>query len=262
MSSPPAPRLLAQRALLPVVLAGLIATLAASSSATTIAILSVRQQKYERHRRRTRLRYVAAQIARAAALEVGRQQRLGDWWRTNVQLFDDEAFHEHFRMSRRHLHYLTRLLEPGLVVCPLVMRVPPRQAVAMLLMRLGTTETCLAIGVRFGRSRSSVCQITERVAAVLVHRLQRLIRCPQTSVEWRVVADRFEAARRRSGLRGRIPNVVGAIDCTHVPIWKPSQRDAIAFINRHGYHSYNVQAVCDERLLFLNVWPVSSYAKR
>jgi hypothetical protein len=247
-ASPPLVRL---RDLLPVLLTSLIAAIAASSSSTTIAILSVRRQKYEAHRRRTRLRYDLVQAAVAA----GRQHRSSDWWRLSCPFFDDVIFHEHFRMSRSNLNYLARLLEPGLLVCRLVKRVDPRQAVAMLLMRLGTTESCREIGIKFGRSRSSVCEITERVAAVLVERLQRLIRCPQTYGEWRAVGSRFAAARERSGLRGRIPGVVGAIDCTHVPIWKPSQRDAIAFINRHAVHSYNVQAVCDDRLLFLNVWP-------
>ncbi len=53
------------------------------------------------------------------------------------------------------------------------------------------------------------------------------------------------------------PNVIGAIDCTHVRLKPPSVND-YAFINRKNYHSVNVQVICDARLSLLNVvarWP-------
>ncbi|XP_071152204.1 putative nuclease HARBI1 [Mytilus edulis] len=40
------------------------------------------------------------------------------------------------------------------------------------------------------------------------------------------------------------PNVLGCIDCTHIKIQGPSEDEA-AFVNRKGFHSVNVQAVCD-----------------
>ena len=53
------------------------------------------------------------------------------------------------------------------------------------------------------------------------------------------------------------PNVIDAIDCTHVRLKPPSMND-YAFINRKNYHSINVQVICDARLSLLNVvarWP-------
>lgn len=46
------------------------------------------------------------------------------------------------------------------------------------------------------------------------------------------------------------PGVIGAIDCTHVAILKPQDQEH-AFINRKGYHSLNVQIVCDANLLII-----------
>ena len=40
------------------------------------------------------------------------------------------------------------------------------------------------------------------------------------------------------------PGVIGCIDCTHIRIQAPriNEND---FVNRKGYHSLNVQAICD-----------------
>jgi len=57
------------------------------------------------------------------------------------------------------------------------------------------------------------------------------------------------------------PNVLGAIDCTHVAIKAPKQ-DEDAYVNRKGVHTINVQAVCDADMKLLNVvarWPGSTH---
>ena len=43
-----------------------------------------------------------------------------------------------------------------------------------------------------------------------------------------------------------VPNVVGAIDCTHVPV-KPPKENREQYINRDGYFSLNVQCVVDHQ---------------
>lgn len=61
--------------------------------------------------------------------------------------------------------------------------------------------------------------------------------------------------------RFQVPNVVGAIDCTHVRIVQPSQ-DTIQFLNRKGFYSLNVQAVCSATCEFIDVvalWPGCSH---
>ncbi|XP_045571074.1 putative nuclease HARBI1 [Salmo salar] len=53
------------------------------------------------------------------------------------------------------------------------------------------------------------------------------------------------------------PNVIGAIDCTHIAIKAPSVNE-INFVNRKGFYSVNVQVICDSHLALLNVvakWP-------
>ena len=53
------------------------------------------------------------------------------------------------------------------------------------------------------------------------------------------------------------PNVIGAIDCMHIPIKSPQENED-AFVNRKGIHTINVQAVCDANMRLLDVvakWP-------
>lgn len=56
----------------------------------------------------------------------------------------------------------------------------------------------------------------------------------------------------------RFPNVLGAIDCTHVRIESPGGPDAEEYRNRKGFFSWNVQVVCDDRLRIQDIvvrWP-------
>ncbi|KAG5885508.1 hypothetical protein JTB14_030248 [Gonioctena quinquepunctata] len=53
------------------------------------------------------------------------------------------------------------------------------------------------------------------------------------------------------------PGVVGCVDCTHIAIFTPKIIDAEMpehiYVNRKGYHSMNVQLICDSRLMIINV---------
>jgi DDE superfamily endonuclease len=54
-----------------------------------------------------------------------------------------------------------------------------------------------------------------------------------------------------------LPNVLGCIDGTHIAIKSPSQNED-AYVNRKGFHSINVQAVCDNNMKLINLvakWP-------
>ncbi|TGZ51188.1 hypothetical protein DBV15_12497 [Temnothorax longispinosus] len=51
-----------------------------------------------------------------------------------------------------------------------------------------------------------------------------------------------------------IPNVIGAIDCTHIRIEKPNVENARDYCNRKKYFSVNLQAVVDADMKFTNVY--------
>jgi len=58
----------------------------------------------------------------------------------------------------------------------------------------------------------------------------------------------------------RNAGVIGAIDCTHIPIESPGGNDAEIYRNRKGYFSINVQLICDQSGYVSDVvarWPGS-----
>jgi len=62
----------------------------------------------------------------------------------------------------------------------------------------------------------------------------------------------------------QFPEIIGAIDCTHVKI-KPPKAMNFIYRNRKGYKSLNVQGVCDADECFTHVnaaWPGSTHDSR
>ncbi|XP_063635608.1 putative nuclease HARBI1 isoform X1 [Cydia splendana] len=66
-----------------------------------------------------------------------------------------------------------------------------------------------------------------------------------------------EAGRQNvsAGFREKfgVPDVLGAVDCTHVAIFPPPRPHGVQFINRKGIHTLNVQLVADVDCKILNV---------
>ncbi|XP_049790260.1 putative nuclease HARBI1 [Schistocerca nitens] len=56
----------------------------------------------------------------------------------------------------------------------------------------------------------------------------------------------LETAKVKWQSRFKFPCAVGAVDCTHIPIMKPSSHGD-EYVNRKGFPSINVQATCDNR---------------
>lgn len=60
----------------------------------------------------------------------------------------------------------------------------------------------------------------------------------------------------------RFPRIIGAIDCTLIPIGSPGGQDAEVFRSRKGYFAFNVQTISDASLKIRNIvarWPGSCH---
>ncbi|XP_068103245.1 putative nuclease HARBI1 [Hyperolius riggenbachi] len=68
---------------------------------------------------------------------------------------------------------------------------------------------------------------------------------PTSRAEW-------DDLKRKFYRMGGIPNVMGAIDCTHVAFNAPKRKEHI-YRNRKSYHSINVQVVVDADMVIRNV---------
>ncbi|XP_017469052.1 PREDICTED: putative nuclease HARBI1 [Rhagoletis zephyria] len=105
------------------------------------------------------------------------------------------------------------------------------------------------VGEQWGlsMSQSSISRSIHRVTdAINETMFMENVRYPMTVVERQVARSIFSAAREP------LDGAIGAIDCTHIAVIGPKDHEE-AYINHHGYHSINVQMVCDPNLKILNV---------
>lgn len=137
------------------------------------------------------------------------------------------------------------------------MLVSPLQQL-LITLRFYTTGTFqLVDGDLFGVSQPTISRIVKRVSGVIASHYNEVIRFPQGNALLHVQRGFMDI--------GGIPGIVGAIDCTHIPIQSPGGMNAELYRNRKGFYSINVQAICDHQCNFTNIvarWPGSTHDSR
>lgn len=111
----------------------------------------------------------------------------------------------------------------------------------------------LVVGDTFKVHKSTVCRILHRVTEAIAGLRPKFVKFPETVQEKRDVMNAFYTF-------STMPGVIGAVDCTHVPIQSPGGPDAEIYRNRKGYFSINVQLICDHTGYISDVvarWPGS-----
>ncbi|XP_067645898.1 putative nuclease HARBI1 [Eurosta solidaginis] len=106
------------------------------------------------------------------------------------------------------------------------------------------------VGEQWGisMSQSSVSRCIHRVTNAINHSLFfDKVKFPMTQIERQAAKEVFSASPAPF-----VGGTIGAIDCTHVSIMSPRNHEE-AYVNHHGYHSINVQMICDPNLKILNV---------
>ncbi|MGH0167605.1 UNVERIFIED_CONTAM: hypothetical protein FKN15_053095 [Acipenser sinensis] len=113
------------------------------------------------------------------------------------------------------------------------------------------------VGDFTGIHKSSASRIVHRVSQSLKRKLNHFITFSTDPSKLRKLKGRFYEI-------AGFPNVVGAVDGTHIKIQAPYQNENI-YVNRKGYHSINVQIISDPNLLISNIvaqWPGSTHDSR
>lgn len=154
-----------------------------------------------------------------------------------------------FRLPRHVLLELCQNLEPRLQQTTRRSNAIPVPVLSTIgFLATGTFQR--EIGDRSGVSQPTISRMMPDVLAAIKSLAPRFIQFPYGD-------DRQTMIKREFYEIAGFPNVIGAIDCTHVHLKPPLVND-YAFINRKNHHSVNVQVICDARLSLLNVvarWP-------
>lgn len=135
--------------------------------------------------------------------------------------------------------------------------VPLRKQVMVFLWYVGSLEPLCRIADRFNITEFSVLRIRERLCGVLIKYLMpKYIVWPKDR-DKQTVIDKF---REKRGF----PGVLGAVDSSYIQIRPPPQHPQ-TYVNRKGYHSLILQAVCREDMRFTDCfvgWPGSCHDSR
>lgn len=183
--------------------------------------------------------------------------RSKDWWeRVVLKEFTDTEWMETFRMTRRSFDKLCGLMEGVLSPQSVTVRapIPLQMRVAIVLYKLACCAEYGIVAKQFGVHKSTVFKFVHSFCTGMVSTvMSSLIRVP-TLNEARDIAARFKK-------KFMIPQIIGCIDGTHIPVLPPSdgRRD---FINSKGWPSYVLQAVVDDMYRFWDIsckMPGSSY---
>ncbi|KAG5863657.1 hypothetical protein JTB14_024337 [Gonioctena quinquepunctata] len=160
----------------------------------------------------------------------------------------ERRFIELFRLNKDLVRQLLALVRPHLPEHGLERGISIENyvLVALRFYATGSYQRSLGQDFNFGMSQSSISQCIHRVTDVIDEHLPgQFIQLPNTRDERQVIKATYMD-------RHSFPGAVGAIDCTHIAILKPRE-DEHNFINRKGYHSLNVQIICDPNLKILNI---------
>lgn len=111
----------------------------------------------------------------------------------------------------------------------------------------------LVVGDTMSVNKATVCRTVHKVTRAIASLRPNYVKFPSTTQERRDVMNLFF-------MQSKLPGVIGAIDCVHVPIQSPGGVDAEIYRNRKCYFSLNVQLISDPTNYISDVvarWPGS-----
>ncbi|XP_026462664.1 putative nuclease HARBI1 [Ctenocephalides felis] len=165
-----------------------------------------------------------------------------------VPLFDDIQFLEHFRISKTTCSNISEIYEDSkyynkIKYGPFGKICAFNQILIFLWFAGHQTSSYRDVSDRFNITLSTLHGIVQRVAFFLSNLSPKFIKWPSDE-EKLVIAAEFA--------KNDFLNVIGAIDGCHIRIDKPIE-DPNSYMNRKGFYSIHIQAVCDDQKKIIDV---------
>ncbi|KAJ1150588.1 hypothetical protein NDU88_003378 [Pleurodeles waltl] len=141
-----------------------------------------------------------------------------------------------YRLDRATVLELCAQLEPDLM-SPIRQPtgIPPQVQVLSVLHFLASGSFQTTVAISSGMSQAMFSKVLSRVLSALLKHMRSYIVFPEVGDLPTVKGDFYAL--------GHIPNIIGAIDGTHVALVPPHRIEQV-YRNRRSYHSMNVQMVC------------------
>lgn len=184
------------------------------------------------------------------------KERTTDWWdRVSSPDFPEEEFRREFRMSKSTFHLICEELDATVTKKNTMLRdaIPAPKRVGVCVWRLATGAPLRHVSERFGLGISTCHKLVIEVCRAIYDVLMpKYLRWPSSDPEIRSTKEKFESVHK-------IPDVVGSIYTTHIPIIAPKGHVAAYFNKRHTErnqktsYSITVQGVVDAEGIFTDV---------
>ncbi|XP_030055147.1 putative nuclease HARBI1 [Microcaecilia unicolor] len=168
-------------------------------------------------------------------------------YRTRVSLdeMSDTEIVNMYRLNREAIFELYGKIRGEIDSCTARSHAVPRLVKLLCTLQfLATGSFQHVVGACCGVEQSTFSKHLDVVLNALTARFRDYIRFPRSEVELQELKLQF------FNIAG-FPNVLGAIDCTHVPLVPPSKTESV-YRNRKAAYSMNVQAICDAKLRILD----------
>ncbi|KAK2845831.1 hypothetical protein Q7C36_010685 [Tachysurus vachellii] len=180
--------------------------------------------------------------------------------------FPDDHLYERYRFSADGIRYLCRLLGPRIkhrTARSHALSVEQMVCVAFF----ASGAFLYSVGDAEQLNKATICHTIRSVCLAIKALADVFISFPGHRRLCDIKEEFYRiAVKRIYKLQGNcFPNVIGALDCTHIRIKAPSGAHEADFVNRKSFHSINVQIVCNADCVISNVvakWPGSVHDSR
>lgn len=159
----------------------------------------------------------------------------------------DEEFRKMYRLTKELAQNLIAELEPHMNHGQRNTRLPIdlRVLAALRFFAHGSYQKCIGANQNVYVAQQTMSDIIREVCNAIEDIAHRYIKFPTNAEDIGIKKQAFWNAFN-------FPGIIGCVDGTHVAIVKPNE-DEHLYLNRKGYHSKNVQIICDADLVILSL---------
>ena len=162
----------------------------------------------------------------------------------------DIRWRNEFRMKHSTFLQIVQLVRPRLEKQDTQLRkaIPIEKRVGVALWRLSTRNSFRSIEKTFSIGKSTAVQTTAEFCKEIVRLSHLFIKFPSNR---RDIAEAI--VKFKQDYQSELPQVVGAIDGTHIPIQNPSVEGKADYFSRTQKYTIGLQGLVRSNLLFLDV---------
>ncbi|KAM4559245.1 putative nuclease HARBI1 [Odontesthes bonariensis] len=174
-----------------------------------------------------------------------------------LEQYTSEELYARFRLGRDDIKYIADVVRPTLqhkTQRSHALSVEEQCSIALRFYACGTFYQ--VIGDNMGVDKSTLSNVVKVVSVALGSLINQFVSFPKD--------DQIAQTKHTFFHMGNMPNTIGVIDCTHVHIQAPREREW-EYVNRKGRHSINIQLVGNADLIITNCvvkWPGSVHDAR